>query len=165
MGPADISDMSSTTNKEILNLPKLQSDSTNWATYQEQIINYLALKGLKKDVLDTVCQLIKLKKHGGDYYKPHSLAILTNEELEKCEKEEEAYEQKQAAIWEVIYQTVDKSMFLQVKNEITAAAVWKKVILIHADKGSMYETNLLMQLQTIWYMENGYMQEHLTNMA
>lgn len=103
MGPADISDMSSTTNKETLNLPKLRSDSTNWATYQERIINYLASKGLKKHVLGTARQPIQLEERGGDYYKPHS-------------------EQKQAAVREVIYRTVDKSTFLQVKNEITAAA-------------------------------------------
>jgi hypothetical protein len=119
MGPADISDMSSTTNKETLNLPKLWSDSTNLATYQERIINYLTLKGLKKHVLGTVRQPIKLEERGGDYCKPHSLAPLTDEELEKHEEEEEAYEQKQVAIREVIYWTVDKSTFLQVKNEIT----------------------------------------------
>jgi len=50
MGPADISDMSSTSNNQNLNLPKLQGDSSNWATYQEHIINYLASKGLKKHV-------------------------------------------------------------------------------------------------------------------
>jgi gag-polypeptide of LTR copia-type len=125
-------------------------------------INHLTSKGLKKHVLGTVCQLIKLEEHGGVYYKLHSLVPLTDNKLKKHEKEEEAYEQKQAAIQEVIYWTVDKSTFLQVKNETTATAVWKKVTLIHADKGSMYETNFLMQLQTIQYVRNGDMQEHLT---
>jgi len=74
MGPANISDMSSTTNKETLNLPKLQSDSSNWATYQEWIINYLTSKGLKKHILGTMHQLIKLEECGGDYYKLHSQA-------------------------------------------------------------------------------------------
>ena len=79
-------------------------------------------------------------------------------------KEEEAYEQKQVAIWEVIYWTIDKFMFLQVKNKSTATAIWKKVILIHADKDSMYKMNLLMQHQPIQYIENRDMQEHLTKM-
>jgi len=103
MGTADISDMSSTTNKETLNLLKLQSDSANWATYQEWIINYLALKGLKKHVLGTARQPIMLEEHGRDCYKPHSLAPLMDEELEKHKEEEEAYKQNQAAVWEVIY--------------------------------------------------------------
>jgi len=46
-----------------------------------------------------------------------------------------------------------------------AAAVWKKVISIHADKGLMYETNLLMQLQMIQYVKNRDMWEHLTKMV
>ncbi|KAF8222666.1 hypothetical protein L208DRAFT_1056239, partial [Tricholoma matsutake] len=53
MGPADISDMSLTSNNQNLNLPKLRGDSSNWATYQERIINYLTLKGLKKHILGT----------------------------------------------------------------------------------------------------------------
>jgi gag-polypeptide of LTR copia-type len=115
--------------------------------------------------LGTAHQPIKLEEHGGVYYKLHSLVPLTDNELKAHEKEEEAYEQKQAAVQEVIYQTVDKSTFLQVKNETTAAAVWKKVTLIHADKGLMSETNLLMQLQTIQYVENGDMWEHLMKMT
>jgi gag-polypeptide of LTR copia-type len=74
---------------------------------------------------------------------------LTDEEVEKPKEEEEAYEQKQAAVQEVIYQTVDKSMFLQVKNETSTADVWKKVISIHADKSLLYKMNLLTQLQTL----------------
>jgi len=53
-------------------------------------------------------------------------------------------------------------MFLQVKNETTATAVWKTVTSIHADKGSMYEMNLLTQLQTLRLTENRDMREHLT---
>ena len=87
MGPADISDMSSATSKETLNLLNLWSNSTNWATYQEWIINYLPLKGLKKHVLGTACQLIMLKECGGDYYKLYGLAQLTDEELEKHKEE------------------------------------------------------------------------------
>jgi len=109
-------------------------------------------------------QPIKLKEHGGDYYKLHSLAPLMDKKLEKHE-EEKAYKQKQAAVQEVIYWMANKSTFLQVKNEITATAIWKKVTLIHADKGLMYEINFLMQLQMIQYVENRDMWEHLTKMA
>ena len=41
MGPADISDMSSTNNNQALSLPELWGDSSNWATYSERILNYL----------------------------------------------------------------------------------------------------------------------------
>ena len=71
----------------------------------------------------------------------------------------------QAAICEVIYRTVNNATFLQVKNEVNAAAMWKKVISIHADKGSLYETNLLTQLQNTRYAEGESMRDHISKMT
>ena len=165
MGPADISDMSSSSNPQALNLPKLRSNSSNWSTYSERIINYLTSKGLKRHVLGTARMPVILEERDGNLFKPRGTTPLTNEEIEKHEEEEETYEQKQAAVREVIYRTVDKSTFLQVKNEISAANVWRKLISVHADKGMLYETNLLTQLQTLRLVEKGNMREHLTQMT
>jgi len=148
MGPDNISDMSST-NTQVLNLPKLHSDGSNWSTYQEHILNYITSKGLKQHLLGTAQKLVELREENGSLYKGITPDPLAEEEIEKHEVEEDKYEQQQAAVCEVIYQTVDKSTFLPVKNETTAAAIWKKVISIHADKGLLYETNLLTQLQTL----------------
>jgi hypothetical protein len=63
------------------------------------------------------------------------------------------------------YRTIDKSTFIQVKNKIYAAAIWKKVISVHADKGSMFETNLLTQLQNSCYVKGDAMWEHLAKMV
>jgi len=167
MGPADISDMTSTTSSnQTLTIPKLRADSSNWATYQERILNYLTSKSLKRHVLGTARKPAEIEvKDDGSVHKKGSSTALTEDELEKYEEEVETYEQKQASVREVIYRTVDKSTFLQVKNEPDAAAVWKKLISIHADKGSMYETNLLAQLQNTRFAEGGNMREHLTSMT
>ena len=66
-------------------------------------INYLTLKRLKKHLLGTARKLVTLQEWNGGFYKPHSLVPLTKEEVEKHEEDEEAYEQKQAAVREVIY--------------------------------------------------------------
>jgi hypothetical protein len=95
------------------------------------VINYLMSKGLKKHILGTVCQPAKLKEQSRENFKPGSITPLTDNELEKHKEDEDAYKQKQVAIQEVIYQTVNKSTFLQIKNKTDAAAVWKKVISIH----------------------------------
>ena len=71
----------------------------------------------------------------------------------------------QAAVCEVIYRTVNNTTFLQVKNEPNAAAMWKKVISIHANKGSLYETNLLTQLQNTRYAEGESMRDHITKIT
>jgi gag-polypeptide of LTR copia-type len=80
-------------------------------------------------------------------------------------KTQDTYDQQQAAVHEVIYRTIDKTTFLQVKNEPTAAAMWEKVASIHADKGSLYEMNLLMQLQNTRYAERQSMSDHIAKMT
>ena len=71
----------------------------------------------------------------------------------------------QAAIREIIYWTVNKTTFLQIKNEDNAASVWRKITLIHADKGSLYEANLLVQLQDTCYNKKESMREHIGKMT
>ena len=71
----------------------------------------------------------------------------------------------QAAVCEVIYWTIDKTTFLQVKSETDTASMWRKVASIHADKGTLYETNLLMQLQNTRYIEKESMREHIAKMT
>ncbi|KAF8806793.1 hypothetical protein BYT27DRAFT_7223945 [Phlegmacium glaucopus] len=90
--------------------------------YAERVMNYLTSKGLKRHVTGTACKPIELVARAGAYYRP--------------------------TVREVIYRSIDSSTFIQVKNEPDATSVWKKIVSIHADKGSMYETNLLTQLQT-----------------
>jgi hypothetical protein len=165
MGPADISDMSSTSNNQVLSLPKLRGDSSNWATYSERVLNYLTSKGLRRHVLGTACKPEELNERNGSFYKGNSLAPLSDEEIEKHEENQDSYDQMQAAVREVIYRTVDNTTFLQVKNEANAAAMWKKVISIHADKGSLYETNLLTQLQNTRYTEGESMRDHIAKMT
>ena len=112
-------------------------------------------KGYCRHVLGTVHKPEELIEHDGKFYKPPpssspSSASAKDSEVQPISDEalkKDLYNQMQAAVWEIIYCTVDKTMFIQVKNEKDAASVWKKVILIHADKGSLYEANLLVQLQ------------------
>ena len=179
----DISDLSLTNNNHVLSLPKLRGDSSNWATYSERILNYLTSKGYRRHVLGTARKLEVLVEHDGKFYKPpgpptnsepsKDLAsskelepkAISDDDLEKHENAVDLYDQLQAAVREVIYHTVDKTTFLQVKNEEDAASVWKKVVSIHADKGSLYEANLLVQLQNIRYNEKESMRDHIGKMT
>ena len=164
MGPDDITDMTSSTNKS-LSLPKLRSDSSNWATYSERILNYLTSKGYRRHVLGTARIRERLDERNGSFYKRNSLAPLTDDELMKHEEATDLYDQMQAAVREIIYRTVDKTTYLQIKNEADAASVWKEVSSIHADKGSLYEANLLVQLQNARYTEKESMREHIGKMT
>ena len=180
MGPdGDISDLSSTSNNPTLSLPKLRSDSSNWATYSERILNYMTSKGYRRHVLGTARKPEELIERDGKFYKPSLSSLssstpsakesetqpISDEALEKHEDSVDLYDQMQAAVREIIYHTVDKTTFIQVKNEKDAASVWKKVVSIHADKGSLYEANLLVQLQNIRYNEKESMREHTGRMT
>ena len=165
MGPDNTFDMSSTSNNQSLSLPKLQSDSSNWATYSERILNYLTSKGFRRHIQGTARKPEQLIERNRSYYKQGSLAPLTDEDLEKHEETIESYDQMHAAVREVIYRTIDKITFLQVKNKMDAASMWRKVASIHADKGTLYETNLLMQLQNTRYIEKESMREHIAKMT
>ncbi|KAF8241161.1 hypothetical protein L208DRAFT_1229318, partial [Tricholoma matsutake] len=92
-----------------LSLPKLQGDSSNWATYSKHILNYLTLKGLHQHVLGTMCKPEELVERDGSFYKNGSLAPLPDDEVEKNEEAQDTYDQQQATVHEVIYRTIDKT--------------------------------------------------------
>ena len=158
MGPGDLTNMSSKNNNQALSLPKLRGDSSNWATYSERILNYMTSKGYRRHVQGTARKPENLVEREGKFYKPNSLLVsesdktstpappLSDDDVKKHEAAIDTYDQMQAAVREIIYRTVDKTTFLQIKNEGDAASVWKKVMSIHADRGSLYEANLLVQL-------------------
>ena len=56
---------------------------------------------------------------------------------------------------------MDNATFLQIKGEKTAAALWKKLTLIHGNKGTQFKEYLLGKLQTARYMENEDICTHL----
>jgi hypothetical protein len=165
MGPADISNMSSTSNSQVLSVPKLCGDSSNWAMYSECILNYLTLKELHRHVLGTVCKLEQPVERNGSFYRHGALAPLTNNKLENHEGSQDTYDQMQAAVHKVIYRTINKTTFLQVKNKSDTTAMWKKVASIHTDKGRLYEMNLLTQLQNTCYAEGESMRDHIAKMT
>ncbi|KAG6823629.1 hypothetical protein H0H87_000620, partial [Tephrocybe sp. NHM501043] len=109
-----------------------------------------------------------LMEHEGFFFMgKNMLTPLSDKEIAAYKDEVELWEQKEAQVWEIIYGSVDQSTFYQVKNEPTAAAVWKKLASIHANKGAMFETDLLNQLQTSRYVENGDIdvRTHLANLV
>ncbi|KAG5639903.1 hypothetical protein DXG03_002523 [Asterophora parasitica] len=161
MGPEATYDIS--TSKVML--PKLASDGSNWSLYQEWVLNALTSKKLHRHVTGTTRKLEELTESGGVFFKRGSLAPLSDKEVEVHEDEVNDWLQKQAQVWEVIYSTVDKSTFLQIKNKSTAADIWKKLVSIHADKGIMFETDLLICLQNSHMAEGNNMHTHLANLT
>ncbi|KAG6859749.1 hypothetical protein C0995_004525, partial [Termitomyces sp. Mi166 len=164
MGPEDTYDVSTMK----LTIPKLAADSSNWPTYQEHITNTVTSKKLQQHLIGTAHKLAELVEHDGSFFHNNdSLSSMSDMDIEDHEELMEEWLQKEVQVHEIIYGTVDQSTFYQVKEETTAAAVWRKLASIHGNKGAMYETDLLAQLQNARFIENSKvnMCTHLANMV
>ncbi|KIL66131.1 hypothetical protein M378DRAFT_58712, partial [Amanita muscaria Koide BX008] len=130
MGP-ESTVMSGNDTIKFIRLQKLKDDGTNWVTYRERVMNTLTHKGLHRHVTGTVRKPDTIIEDKGKFYKAGDKAKtkeLTEAEIEANEKAMDEYVQKEASVREVIYETISQSMFLQIKNEPTAAKVYSKLV-------------------------------------
>ncbi|KAF4614684.1 hypothetical protein D9613_002816 [Agrocybe pediades] len=163
MGPGDQS-MSSQSNIKVSTLPKLQEDGSNWVTFKERVLNNLTSKGLMRHVRGTAkCPEIPFVKNG-EYFISSKNEPLTDAQLEAQEVLVDAYDQKQAQVRETIYEITPKSVFLEVKDELTAAEVWNKLVSIHESKGTMIYTDTLAKLASMRYVDGKSMRAHISSM-
>jgi len=98
--------------------------------------------------LGTVRKPVELREQNGSFYKGSSLAPLSDKEVEDHEDMMDEWLQKEAQVREVI-----------------AAAVWKKLNVVHGSKGVMFETDLLARLQNSRLVEGEDMRIHLSNLT
>jgi Reverse transcriptase (RNA-dependent DNA polymerase)/gag-polypeptide of LTR copia-type/GAG-pre-integrase domain len=161
MGPESSSNMSSS---KVVNLPRLSEDGSNWVTYKERVLNNLTSKGLMRHVRGTARKPVQLTERHGAYYRPHELSPLSDEDLEKHEDLVDSYDQKEAQVREIIYETVSKSVFLEIKDESSAAGVWTKLVAIHEAKGTMTYTDTLTKLSSARYTDGKSMRAHISTM-
>jgi len=64
-----------------------------------------------------------VEKRGKFYLSADDTVPLTDEALEKHKTSIDSWDQKEAQVCELIYNTVDSASFLQIKGEKTAAAL------------------------------------------
>ena len=162
MGPRSSSNMSSSSSVKVVNLPRLAEDGSNWVTYKE--FNNLTSKGLMQHIWGTAHQPIQLTERNSSYYRPHELSPLSDEDIEKHEDSVDRYDQKEAQVREIIYDTVSKSVFLKIKDESSAADVWSKLVAIHEAKGTMTYTDTLTKLSSACYNDGKSMRAHISTM-
>jgi hypothetical protein len=164
MGQQEVSTSDNATIK-VTQLPKLASDGENWLTYHERVLNAATARRLRRHLVGTALKPSTLVETGGKFYLPSDLTnALSAEALDKHETSVDLWEQREAQVRELIYNTVDNATFLQIKGEKTSAALWKKLTSIHGNKGAQFEEYLLDKLQTARYTESEDMRTHLANM-
>jgi len=77
---------------------------------------------------------------------------MTDDELEMYYDSFADYEQKEAQVHDVIYETIPKSVFLQVKGQPTASKVIDKLIAIFEQKGQATIQETLNKLTNLQYV-------------
>jgi len=164
MGQQDVSTSDNATIK-VTQLPKLASNGENWLSYHERVLNVATARGLRRHLVGTALQpSLIIAKDGKFYLSATDVTPLMANALEEHETSIDTWEQKEAQVRKLIYNTVDSSSFLQIKGEKTVADLWKKLTSIHGNKGAQFEEYLLGKLQTAHYAENEDMRTHLTTM-
>jgi hypothetical protein len=163
MSPA-VENMSNSSALKIVNLPKLKDDGSNWITYKEWILNTLTHKGFRRHIAGTARKPAELEKKPDGLYLPGGKTALTDDEVEAHEKTVDEFAQKEASVQEVIYETISKSTFLQIKNEKLTSEVWTKLTSIFENKGDMVQMDMLTKLQNLSCAENGDVRKHISDM-
>ena len=116
MGQQEISTSDNTTIK-VTQLPKLASDGENWLTYHERVLNAATARGLRRHLVGTARKpSAPVEKAGKFYLSAADTVPLSDEALDKLETSIDTWEQKEAQVRELIYNTVDNATFLQIKG-------------------------------------------------
>ncbi|KAF9470536.1 hypothetical protein BDN70DRAFT_821266, partial [Pholiota conissans] len=137
MGPGD-SNTTTLATLKVLDIPKLAEDGSNWTTYKDRVMNHLISKGLARHIRGTARKPVGLIQMKGKFYKAdadltatESLVPLDEDEIEKAETEVDSWEIKQAQVREIIYATVSRTTYNQIKSSITVQELWEKMKEIH----------------------------------
>ncbi|KAF5328063.1 hypothetical protein D9619_013649 [Psilocybe cf. subviscida] len=165
MGPDDAnSNMASSSNLKVVNLPKLNEDGSNWVTYKARIKNHLAANGLSRHLNGTARKPPAIREEKGKFFLGAATKELDEDAQDAALDKLDAYDQKQAQVREAIYETVTKSAFLEIKGQATAAAVWTKLTEMHEKKGTMTYTDTLSKLANSRYVDGENMRSHISSM-
>ena len=156
MGPD--STMTTLSTLKVLDIPKLAEDGGNWGSYKERVLNHLTSKGLARHIRGTAQQPVGIVKMDGKFYRSDTnlsasdRKALTSEEIETIEGDLDTWEIKQAQAREIIYATVSKTTYGQIKSCVTVNELWAKLSSIHElEKGPLVHTDILSKLQNSRY--------------
>ena len=109
MGPMDISTSENTTIK-VTQLPKLAPDSENWLTYHKRVLNAATVHGLCHHLVGTMLKPSPIVERAEKFYlETDDKVLLSDEALNKHETSVDTWEQREAQVRKLIYNTVDNA--------------------------------------------------------
>jgi hypothetical protein len=104
MGQQDVS----TSDIKVTQLPKLASDGENWLTYHARVLNAATARGLRRHLVGTALRPADLVEKAGKFFLSASAETpLSAASVDAHETSIDLWEQKEAQVHELIYNTVD----------------------------------------------------------
>ncbi|KAF7345981.1 Retrovirus-related Pol polyprotein from transposon TNT 1-94 [Mycena venus] len=151
----------STTNSKLsdyfLCIPKCEADGSNWSVYKNRFSYAADAAGLGDHLLLTYTAPIT----------PTVISPATAADaavLELFEKDLKTYKSGQAIIKQAIASSIPDPLFLRIKDEKTAADLWKKVSEEFEKKSKMVTVDLHCRLQDEHCTETGDVRTHLAKL-
>ena len=156
--------MATSSNNIKVTLPKLQEDGSNWVMYKERVQNHLTSKGLLRHLTGTAKRPMEIEEKNGKVHRKGNTTAMTDDEFETYLDSIDTYAQKEAKVHEVLYDTLTKTVTLQIKGQPSAAESWKKLTSIFETKGDMTITDTLLKLANTHYVDGNDMRVHVTTL-
>ncbi|KIY48024.1 hypothetical protein FISHEDRAFT_74021 [Fistulina hepatica ATCC 64428] len=158
--------MSNSTTVKVVTLPKRKADGSNWMTYKERFLNNITKQGLCAQLAGRKVKPGEPEIHtDGKTYLPSGSKPLSDEEADAAWEKADEWAQNEAKIREVIYETVDQTTFMQIKNEPTAAKMWQALAKITEGRGDTIKVDTLARLQTMRCTEGDNIPEFIGRMT
>ncbi|SJL02247.1 uncharacterized protein ARMOST_05573 [Armillaria ostoyae] len=142
-------------------LPACKADGTNWIFFRDRFLFAVDAAGLSDHFEDVVTATEPTAPAVVDPKNPtadETKAI--NEYAKKCQ----IWKSEQAVIKQGIASVISDSLFLKVKGEATAKAMWEKVKSEYEKKSKMVTVDLRRKLQDERCAEGGDVKTHLTKL-
>ncbi|KAJ4499735.1 hypothetical protein C8R41DRAFT_726147, partial [Lentinula lateritia] len=145
-------------------VPILKEDLSNWVIYKQRVKTKVLSHRLGRHMTGTIRPPRRVTEISGDYYLTGSATPLTDDEYEKCMEARDEYEAKEAQLCKILYETIPISLFLRIREEVTAHDTWKQLCSVIEDRPPISADTLHHRMMSLRTPEEGDIRETLTQL-
>src|SRR6201996_9759795 len=142
-------------------LPACKADGTNWVFFRDRFAFAIDAAGLSDHFEDLITSELPVAPTVVDPQNPTAEETKANDDFLKCRR---FWRSEQAVIKQGLATVIPDSLFLKVKGEKTAKAMWDKVKNHFEKKSQMVTVDLRRKLQDERCAEGGDVKAHLTKL-
>jgi hypothetical protein len=143
MNPAAPMDYSMpSSSSSLFNIPQLAEDGSNWVTYKHHMTITLGMCGLREYVDGTVPIPPRFVTDSTGVVKDVNGNMKTADEVKENRKEVNEYTQNDSLIQQHIFSTITDRLMLQLRSQLTGAAMWTEVKKLHKGMSALVKADM-----------------------